>query len=212
MKNTDDILKRILLNMKYDPKKSLVENKIVIIKESPEDPTDIKYDTATDGSTLELPSDAKVLRRWDTSKIVNLSPQEFSEVVPALSNSCKILYPKDIDGCLNNYKQKFINSIKNNSVSSFTAYDKTYKSCYVNTYVNKNTGKLAPLPPETITFFSSYDTDCKNRVDPWNGVTKKDIKDPNVKTPTGNKFVIDTPNAISNEYDMSTRISFDLEL
>jgi hypothetical protein len=34
MKNTEDILKRILLNMKYDPKKSLVENKISIIKES----------------------------------------------------------------------------------------------------------------------------------------------------------------------------------
>lgn len=34
MRNTEDILKRILLNMKYDPKKSLVENKISIIKES----------------------------------------------------------------------------------------------------------------------------------------------------------------------------------
>ena len=133
MKNTEDILKKILLNMKYDPKKSLVENKIVIIKENPEEPSDIKYDVATDGSTLELPSNGKVLRRWNTSKIVNLTPQEFAEVVPALSNSCKILYPKDIDGCLNNYKQKFINSVKNGSVSSFTAYDKTYKSCYVNT-------------------------------------------------------------------------------
>ena len=30
MINTDDILKKILLNMKYDPKKSLVENKILI--------------------------------------------------------------------------------------------------------------------------------------------------------------------------------------
>ena len=34
MKNNKDILKKILLNMKYDPKKSLVENKMLIIKES----------------------------------------------------------------------------------------------------------------------------------------------------------------------------------
>jgi hypothetical protein len=212
MNNTDDILKRILLNMKYDPKKSLVENKVVIIKESSEEDTDIKYDVATDGSTLELPSDAKVLRRWDTSKIVNLTPQEFSEVVPALSTSCKILYPKDIDGCLNNYKQKFISSVKNGSVSSFTAYDKTYKSCYVNTYVNKNTGKLAPLSPESITFFSSYDTDCKNRVDPWNGVIKKETKDPNAKTPTGGKFALDPVGNVGNDFDMTSKISIDLEL
>jgi hypothetical protein len=212
MNNTDDILKRILLNMKYDPKNSLVENRRLIMEESPEGTTEIKYDTATDGSTLELPSDAKVLRRWDTSKIVNLSPQEFSEVVPALSNSCKILYPKDIDGCLNNYKQKFINSIKNNSVSSFTAYDKTYKSCYVNTYVNKNTGKLAPLPPESITFFSSYDTDCKNRVDPWNGVTKKESPKSTENTSTGNKFAIDQKGSIKNDFDNTSKISFDLEL
>jgi hypothetical protein len=34
MNNTEDILKRILLNMKYDPKKSLNENKSNIIKEN----------------------------------------------------------------------------------------------------------------------------------------------------------------------------------
>jgi hypothetical protein len=49
-------------------------------------------------------------------------------------------------------------------------------------------------------------------VNPWNGVIKKETKDQNSKTPTGNKFAIDTPNSISNEYDMSTKISFDLEL
>jgi hypothetical protein len=209
MNNTEDILKRILLNMKYDPKKSLNEN---INEESTEGTTEIKYDTATDGSILELPLEAKVLRRWDTSKIVNLTPQEFSEVVPALASSCKILYPKDIDGCLNNYKQKFISSIKNNSVSSFTAYDKIYKSCYINTYVNKTTGKLAPLSPESITFFSSYDTDCKNRENPWNGVTKKETPKSSENTSNGNKFAIDQKGSIKNEFDNETKFSFDLEL
>ena len=34
MKNNEDILKRILLNMKYDPKKTLNENKLNIISEN----------------------------------------------------------------------------------------------------------------------------------------------------------------------------------
>jgi hypothetical protein len=266
MNNTDDILKRILLNMKYDPKKSLNENRKLVIKEScvpldakltqfqegsnrsneyPElgkwkdgtckctsntnclefkaecckstkvsvdDTKGIKYDVATDGSTLELPSDAKVLRRWDTSKVVNLTPQEFAQVAPRTMENCKSLYPNNIDKCLNDYKQKFINSVKNNSVSSFVAYDKTYKNCYTFNHVNKETGLLAPSSPEKITFFSGYFTDCEKRENPWNGVTKKETPKSSEDTSTGNKFAIGQKGAIKNEYDNETKFSFDLEL
>ena len=41
---------------------------------------------------------------------------------------------------------------------------------------------------------------------------KKETKDPNAKTPTGNKFGLDVPNSISNEFDMTSNISIDLEL
>ena len=60
MKKVDNILERILLNMKYDSRKTLSENEQSL--------NNTKKEKAADGSDLILPLNAKITQRYKLLK------------------------------------------------------------------------------------------------------------------------------------------------
>ena len=73
MNNADDILKKILLNMRYDSSKTLKENKLLLEE-------DKKYALASDGRTLELPLNA-VINSYHNMSNFNLKPISDLEIL-----------------------------------------------------------------------------------------------------------------------------------
>ena len=264
MKNNEDILKKILLHMKYDSKKTLKENEISlkkVLKEScipantiltqsesgklrseqypelgkwgdgtckctntPEclefktecckkpkvsvdyEEYNVKTDYATDGSILELPRDAKIINRWSTSEILNMSNDSLTYL-----ENCKTLRPNDVDNCMREYKEKMSKNVKDKSVHTFDVDGKIYRSCYSRYYTDV-LNKVVLAPIDKVRWFVSYATpECRNG-ERWKGITK--VEEPKSKetNSSGNKFDIVVPGATKNEYDDKTKLSFDLEL
>lgn len=268
MNNNEDILKKILLHMKYDSGKTLKENEIAlkrVLKEScipantiltqvesgkvrseeyPElgkwgDGTckcantteclefksecckkpsvsvegNVVFDYAADGRILELPQNTKILSRFNTNDMSLESVEEFKGRAPLIQQSCETNRPikngkYDINECLKDFKEKFIKNIKNDSVHSFMVDGKKYSSCFV---IRKTVGSANQFfTVEEMKPHTGYGSPCvENKM--W-AKYNTDIKKPSDTNKTGNKFELDIPGATKNEYDNTTKLSFDLEL
>lgn len=123
----EDIIKKILLNMNYDSRKTLKENKTYILKEDKTDSEkniEYKKETAPDGSSFDLRTDA-----YEIVKVPTPSMKDKS----FFSETCKWIqkYPKysdykfkDMETCMKDYNDGFINSLSTNFVKSFKLKDK----------------------------------------------------------------------------------------
>ena len=213
MNNADDILKKILLNMRYDSSKTLKENKLLLEE-------DKKYALAWDGRTLELPLNA-VINSYHNMSNFNLKPISDLEILfPLWSESCKIYRIKDdatedvvkirYDKCMNDYKTKWTSNVRDGSVSTFTIDGKKYVQCY-GVHVKKN-GSNVLGTVEDMTFHG-YGSPCKDRQF-WTAyskeVPKKTTESP--KTDSNlNKELINKAGT-ENSYDGKELITFDLDL
>lgn len=264
MIDNENILKKILLHMKYDSSKTLKENELSlkrVIKESciPLDTTltqaesgkirsenypelgkwgdgnckcsdnttclefkpecckklkvsidtnefNIKTDYATDGSILELPRDAKILSRWYTSNITNMTNEGL-----VYFENCKKLRPDDVDNCMKEYKDVMSKNVKDKSVHSFMVNGKTYTSCYQR-YYRDNLNNVVLSPVDEIVWFTGYATPRCLDGEKWKGITKVEEPKTTETNPSGNKFDISVPNAMKNEFDNQTKVTFDLDL
>ena len=129
MDNVDNILKKILLNMRYDSNKTLKENKSLLEE-------DKQYVLASDGRTLELPLNAVINSTHSHSMFNSKSIIDLESEFPLWSKSCKTHKPKEYGKCLNDYKRKWINSVKDGSVRAFKIDGKQYYQCYSLTVSN----------------------------------------------------------------------------
>ena len=213
MNNADDILKKILLNMRYDSSKTLKENKLLLEE-------DKKYAIAHDGRTLELPLNAVINSYHNMSDFNSQSISDLEILYPLWSESCKIYRIKDdatedvvkirYDKCMNDYKTKWTSNIKDGSVKTFSIDTKKYFTCY-GVHVKKN-GSIVLGTPEDMTF-PGYGGSCKDRQF-WTAyskeVPKKTTESP--KTDSNlNKELINKAGT-ENSYDGKELITFDLDL
>ena len=112
MDNVDNILKKILLNMRYDSNKTLKENKSLLEE-------DKQYVLASDGRTLELPLNAVINSTHSHSMFNSKSIIDLESEFPLWSKSCKTHKPKEYGKCINDYKMKWLSSVKDGSVRTF---------------------------------------------------------------------------------------------
>jgi hypothetical protein len=129
MDNVDNILKKILLNMRYDSNKTLKENKSLLEE-------DKQYVLASDGRTLELPLNAVINSTHNHSMFNSKSISDLEYEFPLWSKSCRTHNPKEYGKCMNDYKIKWISSVKDGSVKTFTIDGKKYVQCYSLTVSN----------------------------------------------------------------------------
>jgi hypothetical protein len=139
MDNAGNILKKILLNMKYDSKKTLKENKLLLEEEK-------QYAMAWNGRTLELPLNAVINSTHNHSKFISKSVSDLETNFPLWSEACKIHKPKEYGKCLNDYKRKWINSVKDGSVRSFKIDGKQYYQIYNVHVPDKNNSPVLGTP------------------------------------------------------------------
>jgi len=139
MDNADNILKKILLNMRYDSNKTLKENKLLLEE-------DKQYVMAWDGRTLELPLNAVITNTHSHSKFISKSVSDLETNFPLWSESCKIHKPNEYGKCMNEYKRKWINSVKDGSVRAFTIDGKQYYQCYIVHVPDKNNSPVLGTP------------------------------------------------------------------
>ena len=139
MDNAGNILKKILLNMKYDSKKTLKENKLLLEEEK-------QYVMAWNGRTLELPLNAVITNTHNHSKFNAKSVSDLETMFPLWSEACKIHKPKEYGKCLNDYKRKWINSVKDGSVRAFKIDGKQYYQCYIVHVPDKNNSAVLGTP------------------------------------------------------------------
>jgi len=221
MSKNEDILKKILLHMKYDSKKTLSENRLLVeedciplntllsnivsgetrsttypelgrwgdgrcmckentkcLEYKPECCPKLKvtaeqnvfFETAADGRVLELPSTAKILSRFSANDWALESIEDFGNRNNGIFKlACETNKPL-IDGfkeynlrdCLNGYKNKYVNNIKDKSVFSFTANGKKYSSCYVIREVVGGTNKY--LNSDKLKVHTGYGSPCSENV------------------------------------------------
>ena len=131
MDNVDNILKKILLNMRYDSKKTLKENKLLLEEKK-------QYALAWDGRTLELPLNAVINNTHNHSKFISRSISDLETNFPLWSEACKIHKPNEYGKCLNDYKIKWNSSVKDGSVRAFKIDGKQYSQCYIVHVPDKN--------------------------------------------------------------------------
>jgi hypothetical protein len=124
MDNVDNILKKILLNMRYDSRKTLKENKLLLEEKK-------QYALAWDGRTLELPLNAVINGYNNHSKFISKSVSDLETNFPLWSEACKIHKPNEYGKCLNDYKIKWNSIVKDGSVRAFKIDGKQYYQCYI---------------------------------------------------------------------------------
>jgi len=185
MSNTDEILKRILLHMKYDSKKTLSENRTTLYEQEVKKKTpkisvgpleklgsynedniygEEEYVTRKDklGNPLILPKRAK----GGLVNVENIKNQTLSEFVKAfdgggdLTRTCEHFvkrgqYP-DKATCFAFYKQKHDQLLIPNTVAWFEIDGKKYTSCWP-VIANKT---YIPLSEQN--FFLGYSTWCES--------------------------------------------------
>jgi|688.fasta_scaffold04404_15 hypothetical protein len=168
MKNNEDILKKILLHMKYDSRKTLKENKLLLEENK-------QYALASDGRTLELPLNTIINSYHNNSKFNAKSISDLEIGYPLWSESCKSHKPKEYDKCMNDYKTKWINSVKDGSVRVFTIDGKKYKQCYIVHVPDKNNSAVLGTPEDMK--IVGYSDSCENN-SRWSGYSKESPKKP----------------------------------
>jgi uncharacterized protein YdhG (YjbR/CyaY superfamily) len=102
MNNNNELLDRILLNMKYDPKKSLNENKILILSEQSTNVGDysVSYETEYNRIRIESPSGRtyywhpsgkwyRIIYNLGNEQFVDLDPTKDVKTITTLSNVFK---------------------------------------------------------------------------------------------------------------------------
>lgn len=169
MNNSDEILKRILLNMKYDSRKTLRENRVIL--EQPKKPKitidplekieqgqDVTYKDAI-GGELILPKNAKILRYIQKQQyelgINNIAYIQKS--FPIFTQMCKSNNVKDVNKCITEGYTHWVNLLSNEfGVVQFSIDDKIYKACFT----KMRNGKLI-LPTES-NFDGYYTGEPKN--------------------------------------------------
>ena len=147
----DNILKKILLNMRYDSRKTLKENKLLLEEKK-------QYALAWDGRTLELPLNAVINNTHNHSKFISRSISDLETNFPLWSEACKIHKPKEYGKCLNDYKIKWNSSVKDGSVRAFKIDGKQYYQCYNVHVPDKNNSPVLGTPKDMK--ITSYSDNC----------------------------------------------------
>ena len=201
MNSTDDILKKILLNMRYDASKTLKENKLLLEE-------DKHYALAWDGRTLELPLNNLLLSYHNHSKFNAKSISDLEIGYPLWSEACKIHKPKEYGKCMNDYKRKWINSVIDGSVKSFSIDGVRYYHIYNVHVPDKNNSPVLGTPNnlniigykgETGRYWTKY----------LNKSPKKTTESPKTASNLNKELINKT--GTENSYDEEL-ITFDLDL
>ena len=154
MDNAGNILKKILLNMRYDASKTLKENKLLLEE-------DKHYAMAWDGRTLELPLNNLLLSYHNHSKFNAKSISDLEIGYPLWSEACKIHKPKEYGKCMNDYKRKWINSVIDGSVKSFSIDGVRYYQCFSVHVPDKNNYPVLGTPDNLK--INGYSDNCESR-------------------------------------------------
>lgn len=170
--NKDEILKRILLNMKYDSRKTLRENRNYMFNEQEKKPAitidkpefvgayedNTITELAPDGGKLILPAQVKILSRvtqLDRSK-------NFDKYCKLLINGDPEFKDITLEECNKKVFDKYKISHSKNSVSSFQHDGKTYKACYS---LTDKSSVIIPLKNQK--FFDNFSTSCDPPGEVW---------------------------------------------
>jgi hypothetical protein len=172
MDNVDNILKKILLNMRYDSNKTLKENKLLLEE-------DKQYVLASDGRTLELPLNAVINNTHNHSMFNSKSIIDLEYEFPLWSKSCGTRNPKEYGKCMNDYKIKWISLVKDGSVMTFTIDGKKYVQCYL---VHAPNTKFRVLGTPEDMKIKGYSNNCTGGPSQlWTAYSKKPPKSIGVK-------------------------------
>ena len=130
MKKVDNILERILLNMKYDSRKTLSENEQSL--------NNTKKEKAADGSDLILPLNAKITQRYKCSYFTEQysnKPDLVIQDAPQYLEACKMKFQLkekiDLDNCVMKYMNARISSCIDGAVNSFIVDNIKYYGCTI---------------------------------------------------------------------------------
>jgi hypothetical protein len=166
MKEKDLILEKILLNMKYDSRKTLSENEQSL--------NNTKKEKAADGSDLILPLNAKVTQRYSCSYFAEQysnKPDLVIQDVPQFLEACKVKFQlkekTELDNCVMNYMNIRISKCVDGAVASFTVDNINYNGCTT----IKNRGQW--LDPENLIFSGYYGKSQDIQIDPSSGCSGK---------------------------------------
>jgi len=123
MKNLDDIIKKSLLNMKYDSKKTLFENKILLSEE------ETKSELSWDGSSFDLSINATNVQYNTDCTYGEFSPirQEFCELV--INKKFSGLPYKTVDECYELLTKKVESLCKVGGVNYFEFGNNKFTPC-----------------------------------------------------------------------------------
>lgn len=123
MRNLDEIIKKTLLNMKYDSKKTLFENKIILSEE------DTKSELSWDGSSFDLSINATNVNYNNDCSYSEFSPkrQEFCEW--AINKKYSGLPYKTVDECYTMLTEKMENLCKVGGVNYFEFGNHKFTPC-----------------------------------------------------------------------------------
>lgn len=160
MMESNEILKKILLHMKYDTRKTLSENKIMINEE-----TQTKIVKSLDGSDFEISSDAYDIRYTPSTPYIKPGFNRFdSDCKWIETHKHKTSYQfKNIENCINDYNTYFVEHFMvPNGVISFKVkqdgIEREYFHCTGTAdYINK-----IMYPPDkmyTLGYFAKSPTD-----------------------------------------------------
>jgi hypothetical protein len=208
MENKKNILNRILLNMKYDSRKTLSENKKIL--------TENITDLGGDGLELTLPDRAKITARYNCdsykshySNNIELIKKDFP-----FGKGCELQFKeqKEIDNCHLNHFNGFLSNCKNNSVRSFEVDGITYRGCFLRKrfekYVEPNEHIFTGYYAQSLDSDSLNTTGCKGKK--WTGDTEtsEDSKNKNIPYNT-NQLLPGDPNQTT--YDGRANVSLDFD-
>ena len=205
MKNNEDILKKILLHMKYDSSKTLKENKLLLEE-------DKHYALAWDGRTLELPLNNLLLSYHNHSKFNAKSISDLEIGYPLWSEACKIHKPKEYGKCMNDYKTKWTSNIKDGSVRTFTTDGVRYFTCYVVHVPDKNNSPVLGTPEDMK--IVGYSDNCESRRH-WTKYLNKSPKKPTItpdKNHGGNNPTIKNSDEMILVGDDNKNINFEFQV
>jgi hypothetical protein len=195
MNNTDDILKKILLNMRYDTSKTLKENKLLLEE-------DKQYAMAWDGRTIVLPLNAVINGHNNHSKFLSYSISHLETYFPWWSEACKIHKPNEYGKCLNDYKIKWTSIVKDGSVRHFMIDGNQYKLGFIVHVPDKNNNPVLGTPANMK--IVGYTDDIRYWTEYLNKSPKKTTESPK----TGNNSLINKPGTEDGE----VLITLDLDL